>query len=90
MLSREPEKLTYWKKRKNILKKIPSELRKFLHSDDEVTNINYPVNIFPVKVKSLSLSKLKKIEGKLTGLRGSTFCLKMIVFLMYDLTKDIM
>ena len=70
MLSREPEKIDLLEKKKEYSEKIPSELRRFLHSDDEVTNINYPVNIFPVKVKSLSLSKLKKIEGKLTGIKG--------------------
>jgi len=70
MLSGEPEKIDLLEKKNEYSEKIPSELRRFLHLDDEVTNINYPVKIFPDKVKSLSLSKVKKIEGKLTGIKG--------------------
>ena len=61
----EPEKIDLLEKKNEYSERIPSELRRFIHSDDEVTNINYPVKVFPVKVKSLSLSKVKKLKENL-------------------------
>ena len=46
MLSGEPEKIDLLEKKNEYSEKIPSELRRFVHSDDEVTNINYPVKFF--------------------------------------------
>ena len=38
--------------------------------DDVVTNINYPVNVYPRQIKSLSLQKTGSIEGVLEGIKG--------------------
>lgn len=39
-------------------------------SDDSVTEIAYPVEAYPEKVKSLSFDKLPEISGTLQGIRG--------------------
>jgi hypothetical protein len=35
-----------------------------------VLNFQYPVNVYPQKVKSLDLEKQFEIEGRLSGIRG--------------------
>ena len=46
------------------------ELQKYLISEDEITYIEYPVEFFPPKVKSLSFDKVKQYKGKLVGIKG--------------------
>ena len=41
-----------------------------LSSDNEIVEINYPVNEYPEKVKSLSFVKLDEIAGLLWGIKG--------------------
>ena len=38
--------------------------------DDEIIQINYPVNQYPVKVKSIGFDKQPHIEGILNGIKG--------------------
>ena len=49
---------------------IPSELQKFVLPDAEVTEINYPVDEYPEKIKSLNFDKTPEIGGVLMGIRG--------------------
>src|SRR6056297_3403377 len=46
------------------------EYRGYFIDDDELTEIVYPVNNYPVKVKSINLDKTDKFKGKLTGIKG--------------------
>lgn len=50
--------------------RLPSDLQKFFSSNDEVTALKYPVEIFPERVESVSLDKTPVIEGKLSGIKG--------------------
>jgi hypothetical protein len=49
---------------------LPAELRKYIDTDNQVTSINYPVNQFPVKIKSVGFDKIPEIQGKLFGIKG--------------------
>lgn len=50
---------------------IPEEARPyFLKNHITVTEINYPVIQYPLKVKSLNLEKSNAYSGKLTGIKG--------------------
>ncbi|MGB1037918.1 MAG: DUF2797 domain-containing protein [Bacteroidia bacterium] len=49
---------------------VPSELQAYISRTNEVTEINYPVEVYPEKVKSLKLEKVKVIEDKLVGVKG--------------------
>ena len=70
MLSGHPPELDLVDQKKNYIKYIPADFKKFIVSDDNVTEIIYPVLTYPKKVKSLSFQKHITIEGKLAGIKG--------------------
>ena len=49
---------------------VPAELQHYLTTGQDITEINYPVNQHPEKVKSLKLDKVNVIESKLVGIKG--------------------
>lgn len=49
---------------------LPADLGQYMTEDDEITEINYPVNHYPVKVKSIGFDKTPQIEGVLNGIKG--------------------
>ncbi|MBT3243864.1 MAG: DUF2797 domain-containing protein [Bacteroidetes bacterium] len=49
---------------------LPEELEAYCIDEDEIREINYPVDQYPEKVKSLSFDKTDIVEGKLSGIRG--------------------
>ncbi|MDW3650285.1 MAG: DUF2797 domain-containing protein [Bacteroidia bacterium] len=53
-----------------LLDLLPAEYAEYQSSNDEVTEIHYPVEAYPEKVKSLSFEKMPEIEGTLLGIRG--------------------
>jgi hypothetical protein len=54
---------------------LPDDITQYVTDDDEIITLNYPVNQFPKKVKSLSLDKEPNIKGKLMGIKGQYFLL---------------
>jgi len=54
-------------KAKNLLR---SDLSKYIIEDKEIFEINYPVNKYPEKVKSINLEKENIFTGKLKGIKG--------------------
>ena len=53
-----------------MLNYLPDELKIYVSKRDDITEINYPVNDYPDKVKSLSFDKINEIKGKLWGIKG--------------------
>ena len=53
-----------------MLNYLSKELQKFKSTENEVIEINYPINEYPKKVKSLSFDKLDEIGGRLWGIKG--------------------
>ena len=49
---------------------LSDELKQYECSDNKIIEINYPVNEYPEKVKSLSFDKLEEISGRLWGIKG--------------------
>ena len=49
---------------------LDADLRRFVDTDDTVCSINYPVNRYPEKVKSVGFDKHAEIEGCLAGIKG--------------------
>lgn len=49
---------------------LPSDLIEWFVEDDEITEIHYPVEEYPKKVKSVNFDKQDEIEGILTGIKG--------------------
>ena len=56
--------------KKDMIAHLPSDLQNYISEDDNITEINYPVNEYPEKVKSLSFDKLGEIAGRLWGVKG--------------------
>ena len=49
---------------------LPEEYHQYLVDEPETLSLNYPVQRYPEKVKSLSFDKLEVIEGQLLGIKG--------------------
>lgn len=49
---------------------LDPELQQFVETDNTVCTINYPVEHYPEKVKSVSFDKQADIEGHLIGIKG--------------------
>ena len=56
--------------KKDMIAHLPSDLQNYISEEDNITEINYPVNEYPEKVKSLSFDKLGEIAGRLWGVKG--------------------
>ena len=59
--------------KKRIIQLIPEHFQQYKSANDEVVEIIYPVEEYPVKVTSLSFEKMPIIEMKLVGIRGQYF-----------------
>ena len=64
------EGVNLFDKKNEMLKFITDDLRQYECPDNEIIEINYPVNEYPEKVKSLSFDKLDEITGRLWGIKG--------------------
>ena len=49
---------------------LPQQYRQYESANNEIVELVYPVQQYPVKVTSLSFEKMPSIEMKLTGIRG--------------------
>jgi hypothetical protein len=54
----------------NAYQLLPAELQQYLHSDNQIWKINYPVLSFPEKITSVSFDKDPVISGNLIGIKG--------------------
>lgn len=55
---------------------IPEDLKQYISPDNEVRSLNYPVEGYPEKVKSLNLSKAPDFKGTLMGIKGQYLLFK--------------
>ncbi|MCW3785162.1 DUF2797 domain-containing protein [Plebeiibacterium sediminum] len=49
---------------------LPAELLQYYSTSDDITTIKFPVEEYPVKIKSESFDKTQNVEGVLTGIKG--------------------
>ena len=70
MLKNEIAHVDLTEKREEVFKLIPKEYHMYLLKKEEILNIQYPVNEYPTKVKSLSFDKTPTIQGFLMGIKG--------------------
>lgn len=58
-------------KKEELVKYLPEEVLPYiLDETEEVLDLNYPVNQYPPKVKSLNIIKSQNFEGVLKGVKG--------------------
>jgi hypothetical protein len=53
-----------------LIENLPEELQDFISDDDTITEIIFPVEEYPLKVKSLNFDKTPELGGKLVGIRA--------------------
>lgn len=64
-------------KKSELIAYLPEEVKPYVLSDEEeILELNYPVNEYPTKVKSLNLLKETTFEGILTGIKGQYLIFK--------------
>jgi hypothetical protein len=56
--------------KKRISQLVPEDLKVFLTEDSNVTELAYPVDQYPEKVKSLNFDKDPQVSGVLNGIKG--------------------
>jgi hypothetical protein len=56
--------------RKRAFDSVKNEFKEYFIDTDEITEIQYPVNNYPIKVNSIDLEKNPYIEGILIGIKG--------------------
>jgi len=54
----------------NAEQHLPQEFKRYFFEEDTVTKINYPVQLYPKKVKSIDFEKQNLLAGKLVGIKG--------------------
>ncbi len=64
----EDENLADW--RDKLKKYVPEEVKEYFIENNNETIIQFPVQQYPTKVKSLNLEKSPNYKGKLTGVKG--------------------
>lgn len=57
-------------KKRELCQFIPQDLVKYITEDSTILHINYPVNVYPLKIKSVNLKKTTAFGGKLIGIKG--------------------
>lgn len=63
-----PESLTEVKE--ILAERLPEDLAQYLSTNNEITEIKYPVQKYPGKVTSVSFDKVAEVAGVLTGIKG--------------------
>jgi len=57
-------------KKQEMIGLLEDYLKKYESNKNNITEINYPVNDYPKKIKSLGFDKMPEIEGRLWGIKG--------------------
>jgi hypothetical protein len=74
MLKNEPAVgIDLMEEKKKAISLLPEQYRQYESANNEIVELIYPVQQYPVKVTSLSFEKMPSIEMKLVGIRGQYF-----------------
>lgn len=70
MLKNEITHEDLFEKRTELIQLIPKKYHDYLLKKEEILYLDYPVDEYPKKVKSMSFDKTPIIEGRLLGIKG--------------------
>ena len=70
MLAGKPNPIDLVSIKDSLINHIPDSLQKYIVVDNNVVEIEYPVQKYPLKIKSLKLDKEPIIQGNLQGIKG--------------------
>ena len=70
LIDKKAEDLDLLEIKDDLINYLPESLQSFISMDDDISELHYPVENYPIKVKSLNFDKTPKISGILRGIRG--------------------
>lgn len=70
MLKNETPETDLVQVKNNLKQFLPEEVKEYVLDDAEILDLNFPVNQYPTKIKSLNLSKTPEFSGVLEGIKG--------------------
>ena len=70
MLTNNVEDADLAEERDKLFSYVPEEAKPYLIENNKETNIDFPVEQYPVKIKSLNLDKTPSYQGVLKGVKG--------------------
>jgi len=70
LTSSDPGELELVQEKARLIKLVPEDLQVYISENKEVTVLNYPVSVYPDKVKSLNFDKDPMVSGLLKGIKG--------------------
>ena len=70
MLQNEFEPIDWNLSRNNAINCLSEDLKQYILNDYKITNLDFPIDIYPKKVNSLNLTKSISYEGVLNGVKG--------------------
>jgi len=70
MLTNSVMDLDLREEREKLAQYIPAEAKQYYLENNKETEIEFPVEQYPQKVKSLNLDKTPIFQGKLKGIKG--------------------
>jgi hypothetical protein len=76
MLKNEIKDVNLTEEKQKVHDLLPRELRNYFETNNEITEIEYPVFSFPKNIKSIGFDKTSKIEGELKGIKGQYLIFK--------------
>ena len=56
--------------KEHAINNMSSEFKQYVDSDSTIVNIEYPVQKYPEKIKTINLDKTGEYQGKLVGIKG--------------------
>ena len=68
--NQQPTAIDLENEKQNAWELLDEELQQYITEDDEITEIVYPVEKYPAKIKSVNFDKTPYFEGKLSGIKG--------------------
>ncbi len=76
MLKNEDTEVNILAEKKKLRKMLRDDLQHFISNENEITTLEYPVEKYPIKIKSINLDKDLKIDAVLQGIRGQYLILE--------------
>jgi hypothetical protein len=66
----DPGTVNLLEEKERLKAKVPAGLQSFLTEEETIVELNYPVERYPVKIRSLNFDKESLVSGILTGIKG--------------------
>ena len=70
MLQGEYDEVDLVERKQFMSEMLPSEYKQYISSDNNITDIEYPMTKYPQKIKSINMDKVQYTEVILTGIKG--------------------